>query len=95
MVLLLCGVSNASADARCFKLWHYPWPQNCNAHGVYLRTSKPSRAILPAVFHPPVSVPDPVPDILLPDMSATWGGAMDSELELQMQRQRAIRSLEK
>ena len=30
----------------------------------------------------------PVSDIPLPDMSANWGGAMDTELELEMQRQK-------
>jgi hypothetical protein len=34
-------------------------------------------------FNPPVST-DPVYDIPLPDLSATWGGTLDSKLELEL-----------
>src|SRR4029077_14167312 len=91
--IMLAGVIYATtalaADARCYRYWYYPTPQKCG--GIYLRTH----------HHDPVavragagaSVPASHPDIPLPDMSATWGGAMDTELELSLQRQKAIRQL--
>ena len=75
------------ADARCFKYWYYNYPQNCG--GVYFRTHHDSAVVVRTVN---AAVP-PVSDIPLPDMSANWGGAMDTELELEMQRQRAIKQL--
>jgi hypothetical protein len=82
------------AEARCYSRWYYPYPQHCAAaHGVYARTTRPRETVLRIVYRPVSSVPDRVPEIPLPDMSATWGGAMDTELELALQRQKAIRQL--
>jgi hypothetical protein len=80
-VVLTLWVSPASAH--CYSVWRYPYPQHCG--GVYTRTT----AVRHAVAHP-VEVRYDIP---LPDMSATWGGAIDSELELSLQRQKAIRQL--
>ena len=76
------------ADARCFKYWYYNYPQNCG--GVYFHTQHSAVLVAPRAAP---SVAPPVIDIPLPDMSADWGGTMDTELELEMQRLRAIRLL--
>ena len=81
--------SPLAASARCFSRWYYPWRQNC---GVYARSSQ----VRFDDHHPvrPISAgPSTVVDIPLPDMSATWGGAMDSELELELFRLKAMRQL--
>jgi hypothetical protein len=90
IIVLLAGVSYApmSADARCYTIWRYPEPQDCGTHyHVHTRTMA---ILLPSPPLPPVN---PVSGIPLPDMNATWGGAMDTELELSLQRQKAIRQL--
>ena len=83
------------AEARCYSRWYYPYPQNCSrVAGVYARTTRPREVVLPIVYHPVPSVPDRVSEIPLPDMSdINWGGTLDTELELALQRQKAIRQL--
>ena len=93
-MLYAASTSPSSAACRLHKYWYYPYPQTCaTAHGVYARAARPRAAILPVVLRPVSRVPDRVPEIPLPDMSANWGGAMDTELELSLQRQKAIRQL--
>jgi hypothetical protein len=92
VIILLAGVSYAAtavgAEARCYSRWYYPWKQTC---GVYARSH--TRTVALVKSDPPIPVAAPVDDIPLPDMSADWGGAMDTELELSLQRQKAIRQL--
>lgn len=61
-----------------FSRWRYPWPQSCRTVIAYV----PKPVARPVVL-----------DIPIPDLSADWGGTMDTELELQLQRQKAIRRL--
>ena len=92
--VLLTGVIYAHAQPvyACHKYsrWYYPYPQRC---GIYARASVPVR-VLPSGVNPPVR---PAPDLPLPDMSATWAGAMDTPAELEliegMQRLKALRLL--
>ena len=90
------------AEARCYSRWYYPTPQHCG--GVYARVG--IKHDLVDRYIEPTRMPDPPPlppanddrshpiDIALPDMGGvTWGGAMDSQLELEMQRQKALRQL--
>ena len=88
------------ANARCFKYWYYPSPQHCEGQ----REGPPRRVALlysrstggghPHIDNVPAVVAPIHYDIPLPDLNdATWGGAMDSELELEMQRQKALRRL--
>jgi len=89
VVGVLLGALFAQPSAAChrFRVWNYPTPQRCDTHATY----RP--AILHRVdSHPPVD--NSPPDIPLPSLNdITWGGAMDSELELSLQRQKAIRQL--
>jgi hypothetical protein len=92
-LVLLLGVS--PANAHCYSTWKYPWPQHCG--GVYARTKTAYRgsAMVPVPSPRPVSVTASDQDIILPNLNnVTWGGAMDTELELEMQRQAALRKLE-
>lgn len=81
------------AGARCYSRWYYPTPQHC---GVYNRVGEKHdlvfRLIEPTPM-PPDRTDNGIPDFVLPDMNAMWGGAMDTELELQLQRQKALRQL--
>jgi hypothetical protein len=88
VMALTLGVSYAQSSYAChiYSRWYYPHPQRC---GVYARTSIPARVLPSSVPTPP----DRGGDIPLPDMSANWGGTLDSELELSMQRQKALRQL--
>jgi hypothetical protein len=83
------------AEARCYSRWYYPYPQNCShVAGVYARTTRTRAAVLRVVLPPIADVRDNVPDIPLPALNdITWGGALDTELELALQRQKAIRQL--
>ena len=78
------------ADARCHRIWNYPWPQHCG--GVYARVtqehvSNPVAGPLPG---PPVR--DLRDDLPLPDLTAAeWTTDDRSEA---MQRQKALRTLE-
>lgn len=88
---VLLGALFAQPSAAChrFRVWNYPTPQRCGV-------THESKVYHPAILHHVASLPPTavvVPDIPLPDMSATWGGVMDSELELSLQRQKAIRQL--
>jgi hypothetical protein len=85
-VVLLAGLTYAVPATAChrFSRWYYPTPQRCSTSSVV--HVQISRVVRPHVADSGVPIP-------LPDMSATWGGAMDSELELSMQRQKAIRQL--
>jgi hypothetical protein len=91
VTLLLIGLTYAVPATAChrFARWYYPTPQRCSV--AYARLPRA------AVVHSVLRLPDPPPtrglDIPLPDMSAQWGGVMDTELELSMQRQRAIKLL--
>jgi hypothetical protein len=79
MLGVVYAATSMGAEARCYSRWYYPYPQHCAAaHGVYARTTKPHAVILP---------------IVLPDMSANWGGTLGTELELALQRLKAIRQL--
>jgi len=98
LAVIMLGVVYAAtslpAEARCYSRWYYPYPQHCaTAHGVYARTTRPREVVLRPVLPPVADVSDREPDIPLPDMSADWGGRMDTELELSLQRQKAIRQL--
>jgi len=73
-------VTNA-ADAHCYSRWYYPYPQKCG--GIYTRANDRPPVVRRVNFNPPVST-DPVYDIPLPDLSATWGGTLDSKLELEL-----------
>ena len=91
IAVLLYGLGYAHTEAHCFTVWNYPSPQHCG-----VSTDGPRRHLVFNNLHTSVPVPTHIHDVLeipLPDMSANWGGAMDSELELQMQRQKAIKSL--
>jgi hypothetical protein len=98
--LLLMGLTYAVPATAChrFARWYYPTPQRCSVVPMArMARSRPPSApsVLPSV--PPVPndsgrvVPIPLPD--MSKESIEWGGAMDSELELSMQRQKAIRQL--
>ena len=92
MLGVVYAATSMGAEARCYSRWYYPYPQHCAAaHGVYARTTRPRAIVLRPVSITPADVP--VRDIPLPDMSADWGGTMDTELELALQRQKAIRKL--
>ena len=96
MVVLL-GVTYAVPAAAChrFSRWYYPTPQRCSVERVaYVARSRPSNThvLSPVLAHAADDIRRVVP-IPLPDMNATWGGAMDTELELSLQRQKAIRQL--
>lgn len=84
VVALTIGMINA-ADAHCYSRWYYPYPQKCG--GVYSRQSNRSPIVRSVNFNPPLP-PDPS-DIPLPDLSANWGGTLDTQLELQL-RLRAL-----
>lgn len=93
-VLLFAALYPQPAEAcHRFSRWYYPEPQRCKGgvkHDLVYRV----------YTDPPTPAPPPAPverkvDIPLPDMDAQWGGAMDTELDLQMQRQKALRALEK
>ena len=91
MIGLLLGLAYVPAEAHCFSQWNYPYPQRC---GVYARTNHPPRDIYRRDARPVSPINDI--GIPLPDMNRaniTWGGAMDTELELELQRQKAIRQL--
>ena len=94
MLGVVYAATSMPAEARCYSRWYYPYPQNCSrVAGVYARTTRPREAVLRVVLPPVADVHDNVPDIPLPDMSANWGGALDTELELALQRQKAIPQL--
>jgi hypothetical protein len=96
MLGIVYAATSLPAVAGChhYSYWAYPYPQHCAvAHGVYARTTRPRAAVLPIVYRPVSRVLDRVSEIPLPDMSANWGGPMDTELELALQRQKAIRQL--
>ena len=81
------------AEAHCYSRWYYPYPQHCG--GIYNRVGVKHDLVYRQFVDPPLP-PEPQhaeDAIPLPNMNATWGGAMDSELELQMQRQGALRKL--
>jgi hypothetical protein len=80
------------AGAHCYSRWYYPYPQHCG--GVYNRVGI-KHDLVYRIYNDPPLPPEPQPTLNfpLPDMNATWGGAMDSELELEMQRQKALRLL--
>jgi|HubBroStandDraft_3_1064219.scaffolds.fasta_scaffold83203_4 hypothetical protein len=84
IVALTIGMINA-ADAHCYSRWYYPYPQKCG--GVYSRQSNRPPIIHRVDFSPPLP-PDNF-DIPLPDLSANWGGTLDTQLELQL-RLRAL-----
>jgi hypothetical protein len=84
IVALTIGMINA-ADAHCYSRWYYPYPQKCG--GVYSRQSNRPPIVRSVNFSPPLP-PDPS-DIPLPDLSADWGGTLDTQLELQL-RLRAL-----
>jgi hypothetical protein len=89
---LIYATTTVAADARCHKYWYYPWPQSCGAaRGVYARATHPRVGV--RFVLPPASDSVPVRGIPIPDMSAQWGGTMDTELELSLQRLKAIRLL--
>lgn len=96
MLGLLIGLVHVVPATAChrFARWYYPTPQRCGVAKVYrVAYARPREVVLPRVLPPDRNDRDSVVDIPLPDMSAVWGGAMDSELELSMQRQKAIRQL--
>lgn len=94
---LLIGLAHVVPATAChrFSVWRYPTPQRCSvarvARVVYARPSRPP-VLRPVLAPTPVNVERVVP-IPLPDMSAQWGGAYDTELELSLQRLKAIRQL--
>ena len=100
-VVLLLGVTYAVPATAChrFKVWRYPTPQRCSvwANKVATYPHVPARRASNerADIHSIQSNVAPIElGIPLPNMNdITWGGAMDSELELSLQRQKAIRSL--
>ncbi len=100
-MLLLIGLSHASPATAChrFKVWRYPTPQRCSvgATRVEIRPHVPTRRAGNERADIHNIQPDVAPielGIPLPNMNdITWGGAMDSELELSLQRQKAIRQL--
>jgi hypothetical protein len=89
MVGVVYAATAMPAEARCYKYWYYPTPQKCG--GIYFRAN--NHATMVASPRPSPIPPARDPDIPLPDMSADWGGMMDTELELALQRQKAIRQL--
>jgi hypothetical protein len=71
---------SAQANAHCYTHWYYPYPQKCG--GLYSRGHD-----RPPMVHRVDSRPSVVADdntIPLPDMSAKWGGMLDTQLELQL-----------
>jgi hypothetical protein len=95
MLGLLIGLVHVVPATAChrFARWYYPTPQRC---GVFPRmvSPRPPRApvLHPILAHGADDIRSVV-SIPLPDMSANWGGAYDTELELSLQRQKAIRQL--
>ena len=85
------------ADAHCYRFWFYKTPQRCDVAKVYrVAYAGPRAVVLPHVLPPDHNDRGSVVPIPLPDMSKEsieWGGAMDTELELSLQRQKAIRQL--
>jgi hypothetical protein len=76
------------AQAHCFSKWYYNFPQHCGI--TYVQPKHMAYAVIPS---PPIPPARDI-DISLPDLTnITWGGAMDTELELQMQRQKALHKL--
>jgi hypothetical protein len=97
---LLIGLTHVVPAAAChrFSQWFYPTPQRCGtttprmARLVYARPPSPPD-LHPVLAPAPVSVERRV-SIPLPSLNdITWGGAMDTELELSLQRQKALRQL--
>ena len=100
IVGLLIGLTHAVPATAChrFARWYYPTPQRCGMEHVYrvarVVSPRPSRPpVLPVVLAHDVDDSRSVVPIPLPDMSAQWGGAYDTELELSLQRLKAIRQL--
>lgn len=85
ITVLPIGLSYSVADAHCFRYWYYNYPQICGAsYHAHVHT---------VAFSFPLPPVDHDRDIPLPDLNAVWGGAMDTDLELQLQRQKALRNL--
>lgn len=100
IVGLLMGLTYAVPATAChrFARWYYPTPQRCGVGHVYrvarVVSPRPSSApVLPPVLAHDADDIRSVVSIPLPDMSANWGGAYDTELELSLQRQKAIKQL--
>lgn len=93
LVTALVTLWVSHADAHCYSIWNYPQPQNCGTKGIHARTTRPRTVVLSSVPSPPIRVRDDGPDIPIPDLSADWGGTLETELELSLQRQKAIRQL--
>jgi hypothetical protein len=91
MVGVLLSWVTTPAEAHCYRHWYYPWRQECRDY-IYEPTARLPRArrIYPVVLPPTRVNYDGIP---LPDMSAQWGGAMDTQLELSLQRLKALRQL--
>lgn len=90
VVGVLLGALFVQPSAAChrFRVWNYPTPQRCGVTHVAYRP-----AVLHRVDSHSIDNSKP-PDIPLPSLNdIIWGGAMDTELELSLQRQKAIRQL--
>jgi hypothetical protein len=92
-VLALIGITHGDAEAHCYSVWHYNYPQRCG--GVYARSNRayvgdrvPATPPIPVV-RPPDN--DASADIPLPDLAAFW--VLDDTSEA-LQRLKAIRQLE-
>jgi hypothetical protein len=90
MVGVLLSWVTTPAEAHCYRVWRYPYPQHCRAYAYAPFIHLPRAHIYPAVLpHTHAALVD----IPLPDMSAQWGGAMDTQLELSLQRLKVLRQL--
>jgi hypothetical protein len=90
MVGVLLSWVTTSAEAHCYRYWYYPWRQDCRVYAYALHVRLPHAHIYPVVLPPDHAARIDIP---LPDMHAQWGGAMDTELELSLQRLKALRQL--
>lgn len=97
LALLLGVIFTATGEAGAchrFSVWKYPYPQRCKVIAYV------PRRIVPIAAHNVARsavLNLRVPDIPLPDMSATWGPPLDTPAELEliqgMQRLKALRLL--
>lgn len=90
--IIAAGMLHAHSLCHHYRVWHYPYPQRCT-----VLAYAPPKHLVGAELHRPAPMPAHDIDIPLPDMSATWGEALDTKEELEliqgMQRLRALRLL--
>jgi hypothetical protein len=79
-IVFLLG-TNSAAQARCFSVWRYPWPQHCHATALAPRsairiTNARIDVALPALRHTAPAVEFSLPNLT----DIEWGQPPDDEL---------------